>query len=732
MWILLFGACTSTAQIVDDDVFLQGCFIELGISSCGVYGSNEDPPIGPFGAYHGINTNGLGFIADHEKDGWDEATAGGEPNFCGDYFTPGSPEEGWAIEYDGDVWENHYVPCSGYGATGYGGGDIDGDITSYIDAAGVQLAVWEGELSDGGLDITIKQTTSFPNGALFFLTSVEICNVGATDITDLYYTRNVDPDQDVDWCSTYNTTNTVVYNYPSDDTALVTAVGAICGCFLGIGALDPRARVSHGLFYISPATPSDAWSGTGGYTISGEQYCDCAIQITFKVDIPAGGCTTINYAHVLDPSDLVEALEATLSGGVGLTANGVSISASGQYAVCNAGDTVFMEANGDPEVEWHWSPPLYLSDTVGSAIIATPEVTTEYTVTGIGGECGDVTTTFTLIVDEDELADAGADASICIGSSTTLNGYGGPAENQYVWTPATGLSDPNIANPVASPTSTTAYLLTTYDTLGCPATDAVLITVNPLPNINAGSDEAICVDGQVTLGATGGVSYVWSPAIGLDNPNIANPVCTVDEETVYTVTGTDANGCVNTDEMTVSVNYLPEVIAVANPYTIDVFLGEYTQLDVTTGGVQFSWFPPSGLSDANIQNPTAQPQDTLVYTVTVTDAQGCVNSDTVIVYVIGELTVLLPNAFSPNGDGINDYYYPAVSGSGDLDYYAIYNRWGEMIFENTAPNTADASNGWNGEWNGKQAEVGAYVVIARAKTSLDEQQTFNGTFVLIR
>lgn len=724
----------SNAQLVGDDVFLQGCFIELGISECGVYGSSEIPPEGPFGEYHGINANGLGFIADHEKDGWDASTGAGEPDFCGDYFTPGSPEEGWAIEWDGDVWENHYVPCSDYGTTGMGGGDIEGSITGYVDDAGIQMAVWEGELDETGINLSITQTTSFPNGALFFLTSVELCNTGDTDLTEVYYTRNVDPDQDVDNCGDFFTTNDIVYNYPSDDTALVTADGGTCDCFLGIGAIDDRARVSYGNFFISPSTPSQAWSGSGGYSISGSTYCDCAVQITFKVDIPAGECTTINFAHVLDPSDLLDALEATLSGGVGLTANGVSISASGQYAVCDVGDTVILEANGDPGITWTWSPDTYLNATEGDSIIATPEVTTTYTVTGSGGDCGDITATFTLIVDEDEYSNSGEDAAICIGSSTTLNGDGGPAQDVYLWSPALGLSDPNIANPVASPTATTAYTLTTYDTLGCPAFSSVLITVNPLPNIDAGVDEAICVDGQVTLEATGGVSYVWSPDVGLSDPNIANPVCTVDEETTYTVTGTDANGCVNTDEMTVTVNYLPEVIATANPYTIDVFLGETSQLDVVTGGVDFSWFPPDGLSDTDIQNPVAQPQDTLVYTVTVTDEYGCVNTDTVIVFVIGELKVLLPNAFTPNGDGINDYYYPAVSGSGDLEYYAIYNRWGELMFRNTAPNTADGSNGWNGKSpGGVDAEVGSYVVIARARKSLEEAvQTVNGTFVLIR
>ena len=75
------------------------------------------------------------------------------------------------------------------------------------------------------------------------------------------------------------------------------------------------------------------------------------------------------------------------------------------------------------------------------------------------------------------------------------------------------------------------------------------------------------------LDASGAVDYEWSPLQGLSDPGIADPECTVDENTTYTVTGTDANGCVNTDDVFISVNYLPDVDAIASPYTIDVFLG---------------------------------------------------------------------------------------------------------------------------------------------------------------
>ena len=158
--------------------------------------------------------------------------------------------------------------------------------------------------------------------------------------------------------------------------------------------------------------------------------------------------------------------------------------------------------------------------------------------------------------------------------------------------------------------------------------------------------------------------------VGLSDPGIADPECTVDENTTYTVTGTDANGCVNTDDVFISVNYLPDVDAIASPYTIDVYLGETSILDVLDRGINFVWSPPTGLSDPNSQNPVVSGiPDTIVYTVTVTDINGCVNTDTVQVNAIGELVAGLPTAFSPNGDGCNDFYAPVLDGSGDLEIF---------------------------------------------------------------
>ncbi|HEY8402384.1 MAG TPA: hypothetical protein VIK89_14045, partial [Cytophagaceae bacterium] len=223
-------------------------------------------------------------------------------------------------------------------------------------------------------------------------------------------------------------------------------------------------------------------------------------------------------------------------------------------------------------------------------------------------------------------ADAGSDATICEGGNTPLNASGGVS---YSWSPASGLSNPNIANPIASPLTTTNYTVTVTDINGCQNTDNVTVTVNPLPVADAGTDQAVCIGGSVNLNASGGISYSWSPVASLSDPNIANPVASPAATTVYTVTVTDANGCQNTDNVTVTVNPLP----VANAGTDqDICIGSTANLSAS-GGVTYSWSPAATLSNPNIANPVANPTVTTTYTVTVTDASGCQNTDDVTITV---------------------------------------------------------------------------------------------------
>src|SRR5690606_24905716 len=190
--------------------------------------------------------------------------------------------------------------------------------------------------------------------------------------------------------------------------------------------------------------------------------------------------------------------------------------------------------------------------------------------------------------------------------------------NSYAWAPAAGLSATNIANPVASPAATTKYIVTGTEGASCSGRDTVIVTVNELPIVNAGTDVEICIGVSTTLNATGNGSFEWSPATGLSATNIANPVANPTTTTPYTVTLTNPAGCKNSASVTVTVNQLPLVNAGS-----DITICKETSTTLAaTGAASYPWSPATGLSATNIANPVASPTADQIYTVTGTDATG--------------------------------------------------------------------------------------------------------------
>lgn len=538
-FIIGISSTISYTQIVGSNCFLQGCYIEVGISSCGVYGTPSLPPVagGMFGPYHPNVGSYFGFVADHEKDGW----ATGSPNYCGDYFVPGSPVEGWQIQSGGTVYTNTDVGCWS--------NNIPGSVVAYSDTGGFKSATWEGSI--GAINLDVTQKTIFPDGALFFLTSVTLCNTGATDLYNLYYKRNVDPDQDQPWSGDFTTTNIVVSNPPTDPTALVTAEGLTFGCFLGIGAVDSRARATWGNFGTGDGTPLQAWSGTGGYNLTGTMTSDIAVQITFKIDtLAAGECTTINFAHVLDPSDLEEALDATILGNINVLADSVLVDTTGAVQLC-LGDSVLIEILYGEDYEWTWTPSEGLSADTGTTVLAFPDVTTTYEMVGVG-ECATLYKTVTIVVyDMEGFADAGPDVSLCIGDTAVLSGSGGVT---YFWSPPSYLSDPNIAGPlVIDPLTDMFYTVVVKNDLGCSDTDDVQVFLYDNPIIDAGIDQYMVDGAFVLLSADGATTYSWTPTDFITDPLAGTTTAFPEDTTIYYVTGVDANGCIGYDSMTVFV-----------------------------------------------------------------------------------------------------------------------------------------------------------------------------------
>lgn len=238
--------------------------------------------------------------------------------------------------------------------------------------------------------------------------------------------------------------------------------------------------------------------------------------------------------------------------------------------------------------------------------------------------CPGDTVALALVVHDLPVANAGPNQSICIGQSAQLNATGGTA---YQWSPSSGLNNPGINNPVATPSATTSYIVQVTDQYGCKNNDTVQVVVNPLPVITVTPASSICIGGSIPLNATGGTTYVWTPSGSLSNANSSSPTATPASSTVYSVVVTDQNGCIDSATVSITVNPLPVATASGDTTICD---GSSVPLSAG-GGTSYSWSPATSLSNPNISNPIATPGAATTYIVIVTDQNGCTDSEDVTI-----------------------------------------------------------------------------------------------------
>ncbi len=276
-----------------------------------------------------------------------------------------------------------------------------------------------------------------------------------------------------------------------------------------------------------------------------------------------------------------------------------TVNAGIDQTVCS-GTAVTLSGSGATSYSWN--------NSVTNAIAFTPASTATYTVTGTAANGCTATDQAVVTVNTTPTVNGGLDQAVCSGTAVILSGAGA---SSYSW-------DNSVTNATAfTPTSTATYMVTGTAANGCTATDQVVVTVNALPTVNAGADQAVCEGTAVTLSGSGAVTYAWNNSVS--NGTSFNPTST----TTYTVTGTDANGCQNTDQVTITVNALP-TIAAGSDQTICA--GATVTLS-GSGASTYSW-------DNSVTNATAfNPTTTATYTVTGTDANGCQNTDQVDVTV---------------------------------------------------------------------------------------------------
>jgi gliding motility-associated-like protein len=326
-----------------------------------------------------------------------------------------------------------------------------------------------------------------------------------------------------------------------------------------------------------------------------------------------------------------------------------------------------------------------------------------------------------IVVMPSPTAVASNDTTICVGGSANLTSSGGAA---YSWSPATGLSNPNIQNPVATPGVTTTYVVTVSNGT-CSASEPVVVTVQ-FALANAGPDTTICLGQSAQLTATGGVSYSWSPTTGLNNPNIQNPVATPAVTTTYTCTVTNAIGCTDVDIATVTISPLPVANFSYLPTVIFADSSYYFTDNSTGSATGWLWNFGDG-NTSTLQSPAHAYPEAGTYHVclVVTSNAGCLDTICSDVIVLAR-DVEAPNVFTPNGDNINDLLVFK-----NLEYYAntmlqVYDRWGVLVYQN-----GNYLNDWNGKKNNSGADCvdGTYYYILSGP-NLDESVT--GFVELIR
>ncbi|MCA1800651.1 MAG: SprB repeat-containing protein, partial [Actinobacteria bacterium] len=308
------------------------------------------------------------------------------------------------------------------------------------------------------------------------------------------------------------------------------------------------------------------------------------------------------------------------------------------------------EELGGGGYSYSWSPVAGLDDPLSKTPEAKPVVTTTYIVTVTDANGCQTTSSVTITVAPDLAVTATVDDPLigeCAGSTARLDATvtGGEGAFTYLWDNAATLDDPTLRNPVAKPLVPTTYTVTVTDANGCTATNSVFVDVAPPLTATASTDDDILstcpasvANMDVTVnGGEGPFTYSWSPTAGLSDPFRSDPVAKPAATTTYTVTVTDANGCQATDDILITVQPPLTATATADDYIISTCPTSVAVLDAAVSGGEpgytYLWDNDATLDDPTSATPVAKPASTTIYTVTVTDVNGCetIASVTIIV-----------------------------------------------------------------------------------------------------
>lgn len=399
-------------------------------------------------------------------------------------------------------------------------------------------------------------------------------------------------------------------------------------------------------------------------------------------------------------------------------------------------DAVINSVDAIANVDWITSNNITGSGHPFLPVFGTPGTyTASLTVSTING-CSVNLTSPNITINPTPTVAIVDPAPICRGGSANLQANATGASTLQ-WSPTAGLSCTTCPNPVATPLFTTPYIVTATNPFGCSASDTATVTVTqPITMTVMPTSDSICIGDSIQLLATGATNYSWTTQANavLSCTTCANPVFRPLAPGIYTATVVGANSCfTQTLPITIGVGGIPQINL--GP---DLVLATGTvrplQSTITNGPiVSWLWSPATDLSCSTCPTPSVTVRQNRTYVVEGTTIFGCTNTDTLTIRTVCEsLQTYVPNAFSPDGDGINDVLMVRGTGIAQVKSFRVFNRWGETVFEraNFAPN--DPAFGWDGKVKGKLSEPEVFVYTAEVVCENGITYSYKGNVSLLK
>ena len=488
-------------------------------------------------------------------------------------------------------------------------------------------------------------------------------------------------------------TNGPQYNYRSYiqfNTSAIPAAANVCSAYLSFYTTADNNMSGYNQpnsFYLKRVT-SGAWTNSGiTWTNQPNGFSTTDIVSCPSFTVPTGTLYTVNVttqvqAMVSSPSTnygwvIMLQNEANVYASLGFASSDNTtaslrpfltvvyspiIATTTPASRCGTGAVTLGATANTGTVNW------YTASTGGTAIATgnsytTPSIssTTTYYVDATSSGCTTASRTAVVATVNaiPTITVSPASPSICAGIASTLTASGG---STYTWSPGTGLSATVGTSVTANPSVTTNYTVSGASSGGCTSTTSFSVTVNSLPTVSVSPGSAtLCVGSNTALTASGATTYSWSPATGLNTSVGASVTANPTITTTYTLSGTNATGCIGTKTVAITVNALPTLSV--SPAAPAVCVGSSVTV-TASGATSYTWSPANGLSNTASASVTANPTITTTYTLSGINASNCISTQQLI-FTVNPLPIITS---SPNSLVVLSGKGPVITAGGASTY----------------------------------------------------------------